>query len=312
VHLLSCYANDDVSALHDNWCDFLVIGRTYAANTISAYKNDLKYFLAFMCQHLGKQVAVTDLTSLSHSDLRAWLASRRSADLEARSTRRALASIRNFFGYIDKYHQLRNETVFNIKSPKTPDLLPRALSENEAKKAVFELGDFSSTQWIALRNRAILALIYGAGLRISEALAIRKKDWFNDKEYMYIKGKGNKERMVPILPIARDYVNEYMDSCPHVIGDNDKIFKGEQGKGLHPSVFQHFIQKWRTHIGLPDSTTAHSFRHSFATHLLSQGINLRAIQELLGHSSLTTTQRYTKIDTERLLSVYAQTHPAMK
>lgn len=291
------------------WEGWLSDIKHYSKYTIISYKNDLNNFFMFISKHLGGSVGFSELSGLEIKDIRAWLASRAmEKKYEASSNARALSTIKSFFRYLEKQGKVKNPAIFSIRTPKIKKSLPRALSEEQAKTAVGGILEQNSDGWIGSRDMALLLLIYGCGLRIGEALSLKYGD-LGDNDSFVVTGKGNKQRKLPILPIIKKAIAEYVDCCPYGFENDSSLFIGERGKELNPAVFQRQLRILRNSLNLPDSTTPHAFRHSFATHLLSAGGDLRSIQELLGHASLSTTQRYTSVDKDRLLSAYKNAHP---
>jgi integrase/recombinase XerC len=289
------------------WQDFLISEKGFSEHTSSAYIIDLTYFCKFISNHCSTPCSTHVLDKLSLQDFRAWLAFRKREGLAFSSTCRAIAAVKNFFKYAIRYHLLTNKAIFNLKSPKQPSSLPKALNENQMHSVLDNSGETAKETWLALRNQALLYLLYGCGLRISEALSLRVKDLAKDP--IVIKGKGNKERIVPLLPIIVEQIKQYLAICPYSLTDNDLVFIGKQGKPLDPGVFQREIRHLRNLLNLPETTTPHAFRHSFATHILANGGDLKSIQELLGHTDLTTTQKYTKVESKHLLDMYKKAHP---
>lgn len=291
----------------NEWFSFLEKRKKYSENTIVSYRKDLKEFFSFLTEYKGEEVSGTLLTKLKALDFRAFLAAKKNKNFEATSIARNVAVIKSFYKFIDKEFGLKNPAVQIIRSPKLAKKLPKALSENEAelaKNAILEM----KSDWQGARDLTIFSLLYGSGLRISEALALRRED-LDGKDILVIKGKGGKERVVPILPASINYAENYFSLCPHAISKSDFAFLGERGKKLDPAIFQKNMRDMRRRIGLPESATPHALRHSFATHLLAAGLDLRSLQQVLGHSSLSTTQIYTKIEKSRLFEVYKKTHP---
>lgn len=287
------------------WKNFLTNEKGFSKHTASSYIIDLNYFLKFISEYHSYSCTIKTLESLSLQDFRAWLAYRKKNEFAFTSTNRAIASVKNFFKYLIRFHKFNNKSIFNLKTPKTPSSLPKALSE----KQTFSALNSSEEQnlWITQRDKAILYLLYGCGLRISEALSLKKRDIA--KNTIIITGKGNKQRMVPIINSINEIIATYLNQCPYEIKNDDLIFIGKQGKPLNPGVFQRHIRNVRRNLNLPESTTPHAFRHSFATHILANGGDLKSIQDLLGHQNLSTTQKYTKIDSTHLLNVYNKAHP---
>ena len=301
-------ADDEIKKIFDDWVMWLAAERRYSSHTVDSYKRDFRYFTIFISSHEGSEVTKAILAALELRDFRAWLSYRNNENYSFSSTARALAVIRSFFRYAEKFYGIANAAVFQLRTPKQKKSVPKALSAEQAAQALEAIGEFASEPWMAKRDIALLTLIYGAGLRIAEALSLNVKD-APMGDAMVIKGKGNKERMVPVLPLVTSAVREYLAECPYPIEPDSPLFVGSKSGRLSPRMFQRVIEKVRKHLGLPDTVTPHAFRHSFATHLLTGGADLRSIQELLGHASLSTTQRYTKIDSDRLLESYKKAHP---
>ena len=300
------------------WRDWLKSERRLASHTLIAYEHDVSNFLGFMTSYLGSTPTLEALAKLKPAEFRAWLAERARLGLARTSTARAFSSVRSFFRFLDKRGLAHNASIGAIQTPKLPRSVPKALSE----KDMDELLDTESVQeraaWIDLRDQAVLVLLYGAGLRIGEALALSKgtaEGLLNTgQDTIQITGKGNKARLVPLLPQALEAMKAYRDVCPFIaaLGPNDAFFLGARGGPLDPAIVQKRVRDIRNALGLPDSVTPHALRHSFATHLLGAGGDLRTIQELLGHASLSTTQRYTDVDAQRLNAVYRAAHPRAK
>jgi integrase/recombinase XerC len=298
----------EIEGFINDFLSFMESGKRASAHTISSYKIDIFYFFSFLKNHLNKKVEVSDLERLNVRDFRAWLLLRNQGEFEATSTARALSCLRSFFAFLNKNKKLTNLEIKNIGTPKIGKSIPKAVDEIDIKSILNCVGEFSKQDWCKKRDTALLILIYGCGLRISEALSITKNDLGNN-DILVITGKGNKQRMVPILPVVRLNIDQYLAACPHKISSDRPIFLGFRGGDYSPVLFERLISNIRKYLQLPKTITPHAFRHSFATHLLEAGGDLRTIQELLGHSSLSTTQRYTKIDKKRLLDVYANAHP---
>lgn len=292
-----------------NWLDSLTHQKKYSRHTLTAYLIDIRHFLAFINQHEGGEVTPEILAALMLRDFRSWLAARHAEGFTATSTARALSTVRGFFRYLEKQNLIENAAVFHVRTPKLPKSLPKALAESQALAAINDVGFQHKQAWVQQRDVALLTLIYGCGLRIGEALSLKVKDLPEGAASLILTGKGNKQRMVPVLPQIHAAIAEYKHTCPYPLGTHDLLFVGARGKPLQPAIFQREIRLLRGALGLPESATPHAFRHSFATHLLAGGGDLRTIQELLGHADLSTTQRYTKVDSERLLSAYAKAHP---
>jgi integrase/recombinase XerC len=298
--------SDELAKLAREWEEWLRDVKRASKHTIISYQNDLSQFFGFLSQHLGGKANVKNLEALEPRDIRGWLASRMET-FEAASTARALSTIKSFFRWLEKQGKLKNESVFHIRSPKLKKPLPKALAEEQSAAALAGIGSQHKDEWVNKRDLALLTLIYGCGLRISEALGLTRDAMQADS--IVITGKGNKQRVVPVLPVVKEAIEDYLKSCPHIFESGSPLFLGTRGKKLDAAIFQREIRLLRQALGLPESTTPHAFRHSFATHLLSAGGDLRSIQELLGHASLSTTQRYTHVDRDRLQKAYKAAHP---
>ncbi len=303
----------DLKILVKDWVTYLSELRKYSKNTCNAYVTDLFYFMSFISNHHGGiQVDLKLLSGLEVQDFRAWLANRKKQDLKATSNARALSTLRAFYKYLNSQKITENKNIFNIKINKVNKALPKALLPKSAIEATKIIEILSKKDWIGARDTAIILLLYGSGLRIGEVLSLKLSDIPKSCDGMLIvKGKGNKERLVPILPEVLDAINSYINQCPYDTSEHG-LFKGANGKLLNPDVFREAIRKLKNTLGLPHYTTPHAFRHSFATHLLGNGGDLRTIQELLGHQSLSTTQRYTKVDAENMMAAYRTFHPRSK
>jgi integrase/recombinase XerC len=279
-----------------------------AANTLSAYARDVTGYLHFMAQHLGGTSGTSTLVTLAQSDLRAWMAAERGRGVSARSLARSLSAVKNFTTWLANRQGGDATTVLATRGPKYRRKLPRPLSEDGAQQMIATVAEQAREDWIAARDRAVVTLLYGCGLRISEALGLTGAAC-PLPETLRIRGKGGKERMVPTLPVTRDAIAEYARLCPFDLTPKDPLFRGARGGPLNPRLIALVMEKSRLQLGLPATATPHAMRHSFATHLLSAGGDLRAIQELLGHASLSTTQAYTAVDAARLMEVYDRAHP---
>lgn len=290
------------------WLLWLKAEKKFSQHTLLAYEADFITFLNFLVTHYGKAIGLQMLADINLSDIRAWFSYRYHRKLSFRSTSRALSVVKSFFKFIDKNYAIHNSAIGNVDGPKYKKSLPRALSVEASLMMTGNIADFASESWLGERDTALLMLIYGSGMRISEALALKRKDLSDDRT-VKILGKGGKERILPLLPIVKEQINIYLKSCPYHIENDGYIFLGAKGKKLSSIVFARQIQTMRQAFDLPAGTSPHSFRHSFASHLLAKGGDLRTIQELLGHASLSSTQIYTKIDASRLMDVYHQAHP---
>jgi len=292
------------------WLTHLSELKRYSRHTSISYLHDLEEFFTFLRGHLEKEIGIAELAGLELRDFRSWLAARANRQFAATSTARALSSVRQFYRYLQKQGVLENAAIAHLRTPKLKQPLPKALSPEQSIAASDTIHELSDEPWIAKRDTALLMLIYGCGLRISEALGLTWKDTADTA--LTITGKGNKQRIVPLLPNVRQALEEYRSHCPYLTNLQSPLFYGARGKALRPEIFQKQLRRLQGLLGLPDTATPHALRHSFATHLLSGGADLRAIQELLGHASLSTTQRYTKVDTARLMEAYAGAHPKAK
>ncbi|MSP67103.1 MAG: tyrosine recombinase XerC [Alphaproteobacteria bacterium] len=295
------------------WRAWLRDERRAARHTLAAYDRDLGNFFAFLTEHLGGAADLATLAALPAADFRAWLARRAAEGLAPASRARALAVLRSFFRYLARQGVLHNTAIGTLATPKAPRPAPRPLTPAQASGLLEQAGAADGAEWVAGRDRALLTLLYGAGLRIAEALALRRGEVFaadgRAVAELRISGKGGKVRMVPLLPMVAEAIGAYLALVPHAIGRRDALFVGIRGGALGPRAVQLRMQSLRAELGLPEQATPHSLRHSFATHLLSAGGDLRTIQELLGHASLSTTQRYTEVDVDALLATYAAAHP---
>lgn len=294
------------AALLSHWIAHLREERRFADNSVEAYRRDVAAFLHFLAGHLGGEPSAQDLARLEPRDLRAYLAHRRQgADaLSDRSISRALAAIRSFYRYLERRHGLSNARLHLVRGPKLKRLLPRPVSEDGVDALVASADD----SWLGARDAALITLLYAAGLRISEALALTGADRPLPAT-LRIVGKGGKERAVPVLAAARDAIETYAQQCPFALTGDAPLFRAARGGAMSPRMAQAAIQHLRERLGLPASTTPHALRHAFATHLLANGGDLRAIQELLGHESLSTTQGYASVEAKKIFALYQRAHP---
>lgn len=276
-------------------------------HTIRAYAADVAGWLAFLAGHLGEGYGLPALASVPHADLRAWMAHERARGLGARSLARSLSAVRRFTGWLAEREGVDATAVLSARGPKFRRKLPRPLSERDAKALLLTVAEDGAEDWIRARDLAVVTLLYGCGLRISEALGLPATA-HPLPEVLRILGKGSKERLVPAIPAAREAVARYAALCPFDL-TSGPLFRGARGGALNPRLVAKVMERARTTLGLPPTATPHALRHSFATHLLNAGGDLRAIQELLGHASLSTTQVYTAVDGARLMEVYARAHP---
>jgi integrase/recombinase XerC len=291
------------------WLDGLGDERRLSGHTLDAYERDTRQFLAFLTAHLGGPTTMKDVQALRPADFRAFLAARRRDGAGARSLGRNLAGLRSLLRYLEKKGLVNAAGATAVRSPKQPKSLPKPLSDNQAINVVSNEAQLHDEPWIAARDAAVLTLLYGCGLRISEALDLLPSDLRSGATSLRITGKGNKTRIVPLLPVVVEAVDTYRKLCPYRLDPASPLFRGARGGKLQAGIIQRGMQKLRSAFNLPDSATPHALRHSFATHLLAGGGDLRTIQELLGHASLSTTQVYTGVDASRLLEVYDRAHP---
>ncbi|MBS0517685.1 MAG: tyrosine recombinase XerC [Proteobacteria bacterium] len=307
-----------LTAAREAWRDWLKSERRLAAHTLVAYEHDVATFLDFMTTYLGAPPTLEALAKLKPAEFRAWLAERARQGMARSSTARAFSSVRSFFRFLDKNGLASNASIGALKTPKLPRAVPKALSEPDMEEVLEAESERERAPWIDKRDTAVLLLLYGAGLRIAEALGLSKGTvealLKSGQDTLAITGKGNKTRIVPLLPQALEALAAYRDACPDLaaLGPNDAFFLGARGGPLDPAIVQKRVREIRAQLGLPESVTPHALRHSFATHLLGAGGDLRTIQELLGHASLSTTQRYTDVDAARLSAVYRAAHPRAK
>jgi integrase/recombinase XerC len=310
ARLTALRAAGDLLAALDQWDAWLRHERRASAHTVSAYRHDLAEFLNFLSEHLGGLPTLGDLGALGTSDFRAWLAARAGRGLARSSTARALSVVRNLFRWLQKRGLAENPSITAIRTPKVPSSVPRALGAEDAAATVDTAGGLARDDWTGKRDTAVLLLLYGCGLRIGEALGLLMRDAPRPRQdAMVITGKGAKERLVPLLPVVIRAIEAYIAACPHPLPADGPLFLGARGGRLGARQVQQVMADLRALLGLPDSATPHALRHSFATHLLAGGGDLRTIQELLGHASLSTTQRYTAVDSAGLLAVYQRAHP---
>lgn len=305
VHL---HAGPGLAQALQAWRDWLRSERRASRHTLAAYERDLAAFLAFLTDHLGGPPDLKDLEALSAADVRAYLAARTNEGLSRSSLARAMSSMRGFFKWLERTGRLANPAVASVRTPRPPRTVPRPLAEDEAVEALTTVAELQDDPWLAARDLALFTLLYGCGLRLGEALSLTIGQ-APRSDTMVITGKGNKQRLVPVLPVVRQAIDAYLDLRPYDKTADAPLFIGARGKQLNPGVVQRQMRRLRALLGLGEKATPHALRHSFATHLLAKGGDLRTIQELLGHTSLTTTQRYTEVDAARLTAVHGKAHP---
>jgi integrase/recombinase XerC len=312
VPLARFSAAEDLRAAIGLWAAWLGGERRASAHTIAAYGRDLAFFLDFLTEHLGEVPGLATLGRLLPSDFRAYLAYR-ATRVERASIARGLSVVRGFIRFLDRRGLASSPALLVLRAPKLPHSVPKALTVVDAAEMIDAPGGMAASGpirsvWQAKRDVAVLTLLYGCGLRISEALGL-KRSQAPQGDLITITGKGHKQRVVPVLPAVREAIADYLAACPYVLAADGPLFVGARGGPLAPRLVQRQMEVLRGALGLPETATPHALRHSFATHLLGAGGDLRAIQELLGHASLSTTQRYTSVETERLLAVYESAHP---
>ncbi len=290
------------------WLGRLSHERRSSSQTVLAYGRDIADFCRFLTEHLSYRPGLQDLEALRPADFRSYLAHRHGRGLARSSTARALSSLRGFFRHLERAGLASNAAIHGVRTPKVPKSVPKALDEKQAMEAVDTVGELSDETWIGKRDVAVLTLLYGCGLRIGEALALDRRQ-APDGDAMTVTGKGRKQRLVPVLPVVRSAITDYLTTCPYDGGEDGPLFFGARGGRLNAGIVQRQVRRLRVLLGLPETATPHALRHSFATHLLAGGGDLRTIQELLGHASLSTTQRYTDVDSAHLLAVYEKAHP---
>ncbi|WP_180980716.1 tyrosine recombinase XerC [Sinorhizobium sp. M4_45] len=306
---LLAIGHPEVMAERRRWLASLAEERRLSEKTVDAYERDTRQFLTFLTGHLAGPPRLSDIRALRPADLRGFLAQRRKGGAGARTLGRGLAGLRSFLRYLERNGLANAAGAGAVRSPKQPKSLPKALTDREALKVVTADAQLAEEPWIAARNAAVLTLLYVCGLRIAEALDLTPADFSGPVTSLRVTGKGGKTRIVPMIAAAAEAVETYRKLCPYHIEPGEPIFRGARGAKLQPAIIQREMQKLRAALGLPDSATPHALRHSFATHLLAGGGDLRTIQELLGHASLSTTQVYTGVDSARLLEIYDRAHP---
>lgn len=302
---------DDLERTVARWLAHLAHVRGQADLTISAYERDLRQFIAYLRQQFRRPPCLGDLHVIDAKTFRGFLAARRRQSVESRSLARTMSALRTFFRWLESEGLVQNRSVRRVAMPKVGHSVPKPLTVVKAAAVVDDGGaSEADADWIAARDTAVLLLLYGSGLRVSEALGLTLADApLAGRDVLRIMGKGGKERLAPVLPVTQQAVSRYVDLVPYPLNADAPLFLGAKGGPLSPRIVQLKMERLRAALGLPDTATPHALRHSFATHLLSAGADLRQIQELLGHASLSTTQVYTEVDRERLLAVYEAAHP---
>ena len=304
------YCAPDLAKVKVKWLSWLSDQKRMSIKTIDAYERDVRQFLQYLTGHVGAPPKISDVSNLKPMDMRGFMARRREAGAEARTLGRGLAGIRSFIRYLEKKGLANSAGLAATRSPKQPKTLPKALQASQAVRLTQASEHMSETPWVASRDAAIMTLLYGCGLRIGEALSLTSNMMKSAHTgSIRVIGKGGVSRLVPVLPQVVEAVDNYQKLCPYVIEADDILFRGVKGGPLQPAIVQKTMRVLRGALGLPDTATPHALRHSFATHLLANGGDLRTIQELLGHASLSTTQIYTSVDTSRLMDIYEKAHP---
>lgn len=295
----------ELKKIIQRWLDWLKVQRNYSVHTINSYASDLNIFFKSLKQ---PKISLDDLKNMNVREFRNFFSTRAKNDIRKTSIAREEAAVRNFFKWLDENNILQNMAIFELATPKLPKVLPRSLDID----TIFEVLEYAaqncSEPWIGVRDVAIFTLLYGCGLRISEALNLNVGD-LGESEFLKIHGKGNKDRYVPVLPIVTERIEKYLNCCPYKMQRGAPLFLGAKGERISPRIIQRKLQKIRTELNLPSNITPHALRHSFATHLLAQGSDLRSIQELLGHASLSSTQRYTEVDMDKISKEYKKAFP---
>jgi integrase/recombinase XerC len=312
AQLFSVAAKDVLIELK-RWLEFISAERRLSPKTVEAYARDVGFFLSFLTEHLGHAPKLSDLSKLAPADIRSFLAFRRANGVEARTLQRSLAAARSFARFLEREGRGKSDALSAVRAPKVAKTLPRPLDAASAMAITDSSTRAYETRepWVLARDAAVLSLLYGAGLRIAEALSLKRSEIPEPgkADSITVTGKGNKTRMVPLIPQITQAIADYIAICPFDLAVNEPVFRGEKGGPLSPRIVQLAMERMRGGLGLPDSATPHALRHSFATHLLARGGDLRSIQELLGHASLATTQIYTQVDSTHLLEAYRAAHP---
>jgi len=309
--LIEFSAQSDCQKAIADWQQWIVNEKQFSINTLDAYSRDLSAFLLFITEHLAKKPSIPDLIELNAADFRGFLSYRlfqHEKQIAHSTLARSLSTIRNFFRFLEVTDRGKNKVLGSVRSPRLQIPIPKPLGEDETFELLKATRKLSSTPWIAARDFALLTVLYGCGLRIAEALSLNNSV-MPVGDIITILGKGKKERIVPVIPAVREAIDAYVTIRPFKHDKEDPLFVGARGKRLNPGVVQRQVRKIRTILALPDTATPHALRHSFATHLLSSGGDLRSIQKLLGHASLSSTQRYTSVNTSDLKRIYNKSHP---
>lgn len=299
---------DDLYQRLSQWDDYLRFEKNMSPHTLRAYMADVSHFIHFMANHLGHPPGLNDLSTIALRDFRGWMARKTMDGTSNASRARSLSGVKNFLTWLDKQGIMHNAAINAVRSPKKPHKIPRPLHENQAMNLIDHADMYARDDWQGVRNKCLFILLYGCGLRINEALSLNISDFPRDG-FLRVMGKGRKERQIPVLAIVEKSLADCIEICPYPALPERPIFMGERGGRLNQGVAQRIVREIRKSIGLPENATPHALRHSYATHLLQNGANLREIQELLGHASLSTTQRYTEVNAEELMRIYKSAHP---
>ena len=302
-------ADEELKQTIKQWQNWLAKERLYSEHTLDAYSRDLAIFLQNISE---KPLSLNDLQNLEVYDFRRFISRRAAKYVEKSSLGREISAVKNFFKWLSRSNIIKNQAITVITSPRRPKVLPKALDVDDSFSVLDEAPNLAKNEWQGLRDRAILTVLYGCGLRISEAISLNIGDINEKSETLRVKGKGNKERIVPLLPIIWQNIAQYLQKCPYKQNIGEPLFLGSRGERITARVVQRQVEKIRLYLGLPDTFTPHALRHSFATQLLADGADLRSIQELLGHASLMTTQRYTDVQTQTMQKEYHKAHPLEK
>lgn len=290
--------------------EYLIKTRNYSAHTAAAYSMDLSDLANFLNKFNGGNLLLNDLAQIDTITFRSWLADRQKRGLSFKSTARALSSVRGFYKYLARYHGIKNDAIGLISSPRVPKKLSKAINPSDVADMAGAIHDLDADEpWIAARDWALVTLLFGCGLRISEALSLTNRDIAGTPESLRIVGKGSKERIVPVLPAVYNAIKKYTDLRPFGNAPDDELFRSVRGLPMSSRMAEKVVEKLRHYLQLPDYVTPHALRHTFATALLSDGADLRSLQELLGHSSLSTTQLYTKVNMSEIMDIYEHCHP---
>lgn len=299
---------DDLVRAAAAWFDYLTHERAASPASVASYERDLRQFLEFLARDLGHPPCLADLARIDVKVVRRFLAARRRKGIASRSLARTVSALRTFYRWLEATGKVSNRALTQVAMPRLPHTVPKPLTVDKAAALVSD--EAQADDWIDARDVAVMLLLYGAGLRISEALSLLRRDApIPGRDVLRIVGKGGKERLVPVLPVTQRAVERYLAHCPYPLTPETPLFVGAKGGPLSPRIIQLRIARMRDELALPETATPHALRHSFATHLLAAGADLRQIQELLGHASLSTTQVYTEVDRERILAVYDKAHP---